>query len=408
MSKKVILAYSGGENNSVIVKWLSLHYGYDVITFTADLGQKKQEIEVAYKQAKKLGIKKVYIEDLREIFVKKYIFPMFRANTIYEGGYLLGASIAQPLIIKRLIEIANLNKSNVISYGKTNKSNNQSRFDLGAYFINPYIKTIAPWRAFNFISQKKLRQFFKTNKSTIDLFQKPNFEYSMNNNLLHISYKGGLLNNTWNEPKTKMWFWSNSLNKTPNKETYIDITFNKGDPIAINSDLLKPHEVIIKLNNLGSKHGIGRVDITKNRYIGEGGLKSRCCYENPGVTILYQAHKAIESITLDHKALQIKDSLMPLYAELIYNGHWWTTERKMLQALIDTSQKAVNGIVRIKLHQGNVIIIGIKSDKALFKSSYAAFEEHKGIYNQKDSDIFIQLKSIQFKIATIQQHIKSL
>ncbi|CAA3708077.1 argininosuccinate synthase [Candidatus Portiera aleyrodidarum] len=405
MSKKVILAYSGGLDTSAIVKWLQVNYGYEVITFTADLGQEKKDIESAYKKAKLLGIKKIYIEDLREIFVKHYIFPMFRANTIYEGGYLLGTSIARPLIIKRLLEIAKLNNSNIISHGSTGKGNDQLRFELGAYSLNPYIKIIAPWREWNLTSRKKIINYCKQNNISIDFFKKNKSPYSMDNNLLHISYEGGLLEDTWNEPEHNMWRWSNSLNNTPDKETYIDITFQQGDPIAINNEYLKPHELLIKLNNLGSKHGVGRIDIVENRYIG---IKSRGCYETPGGTILYHAHKAIESITLDHESIQLKDILIPIYAEMIYNGYWWTTERKMLQSLIDTSQKYVNGVVRIKLYKGNVIIIGRKSDQSLFNSSYATFEEDKGIYNQKDAESFIKLKSIRLKLASIQQHTKCL
>ncbi|CEL12488.1 Argininosuccinate synthase [Candidatus Portiera aleyrodidarum] len=403
MSKKVILAFSGGLDTSAIVKWLQDTYGYEVITYTADLGQEKKDIKSAYNKAKFLGIKKIYIEDLREIFVKNYIFPMFRANTIYEGGYLLGTSIARPLIIKRLLEIAKINNSNIISHGSTGKGNDQLRFELGAYSLNPYIKIIAPWREWNLDSRKKIIKYCKKNNIMIDYFKKNKSLYSMDNNLLHISYEGGLLEDTWNEPETDMWRWSKNLNNTPDKETFIDITFKNGDPIAINNEYFKPHELIIKLNILGSKHGIGRIDMVENRYLG---IKSRGCYETPGGTILYNAHKAIESITLDHESIKLKDILMPIYAEIIYNGYWWTLERKMLQSLIDTSQKYVNGIVRLKLYKGNVIIIGRKSDQSLFNSSYATFEEDKGIYNQKDAESFIKLKSIRLKIASIKQKIK--
>lgn len=360
MSKKVILAYSGGEKQSVIANWLQCNYGYEIITFTADLGQEKKKIELAYKKAKVLGIKKMYIEDLKESFVTKYICHRFRANTIYECGKKIGASIVRPLIIKRLIEIAKLNKTTNISYGTTKKSKDLIRLDLSTYSLNPYIKIIAPWRALNFLSQNKLRTYFKKKKFSNEFVQKHKISCSVNNDFLHIYSKCGCLDNTWNEAKKKRCILSNFFKNTPDKQTYIDITFKQGNPTSINSEVLKTHEIMIKLNNLGSKHGIGRVN--KIRYYGSG-LKARCCYENPGVTILYHAHRAIESFTLDHEILQIKDILMPLYAEKVYTVNLWTKEIKMLKALIDTSQKYVNGIVRIKLYKGNVVIIGIKSDQ---------------------------------------------
>ncbi|CAA3707715.1 Argininosuccinate synthase [Candidatus Portiera aleyrodidarum] len=405
MSKKVIIAYSGGVDTSAIVKWLQVDHGYEVITFTADLGHKKKDIESIYKKAKILGVKKIYIEDLREHFIKHYIFPIFRANTIYENGNLLGTVITRPLIIKKLIDIAKLNNSNIISHGSTFKGNNQLKFEVGAFSLNPSIKIIAPFRRCNLTSRKKIINFYKQNKISIEFFKKNKFPDLMDNNLLHISYEGGLLENKWNEPEHSMLRWSNSLNNTSDKETYIDLSFQQGDPIAINNEFLQPHQLIIKLNNLGSKHGVGRIDIVKKRNIG---INFRGCYESPGGTILYHAHKAIEAITLDHEVLQLKDILMPLYSEVIYKGLWWTTERKMLQALIDTSQKHVNGVVRIKLYKGNVIIIGRKSDQSLFNSSYATFEEDKGIYKQKDAESFIKLKSICLKLSAIQKHIKCL
>ena len=394
--KKVVLAYSGGLDTSIILKWLQDEYNCEVVTFTADIGQ-GEEVEPARAKALKLGIKKenIFIDDLREEFVRDFVFPMFRANAIYEGEYLLGTSIARPLIAKRLIKIAKITKADAISHGATGKGNDQVRFELGAYALNPDIKVIAPWRELDLDSREKLLAYAK--KHGIEIAKKKGKSpYSMDANLLHISYEGLVLEDPANAPEDDMWRWTTDPKKAPNKEEIIEIEYKNGDPVALNGKKLKPHEMLAALNELGAKHGIGRLDIVENRYVG---MKSRGCYETPGGTIMLKAHRAIESITLDREAAHLKDDLMPRYAHLIYNGYWFSPERKMLQAAIDESQKYVNGSVRLELYKGNVRVIGRASKKdSLFNAAYCTFEEDS-VYDQKDANGFIKLNALRFIIA---------
>ncbi len=394
--KKVVLAYSGGLDTSIILKWLQDEYKCEVVTFTADIGQ-GEEVEPAREKALKLGIKKenIFIDDLREEFVRDFVFPMFRANAIYEGEYLLGTSIARPLIAKRLIEIAKITKADAISHGATGKGNDQVRFELGAYALNPDIKVIAPWREWDLDSREKLLAYAK--KHGIEIAKKKGKSpYSMDANLLHISYEGLVLEDPANAPESDMWRWCVDPKKAPNKEEIIEIEYKNGDPVGLNGKKLKPHELLAKLNELGAKHGIGRLDIVENRYVG---MKSRGCYETPGGTIMLKAHRAIESITLDREAAHLKDELMPRYAHLIYNGYWFSPERKMLQAAIDESQKYVNGTVRLELYKGNVSVIGRESKKdSLFNAAYCTFEEDS-VYDQKDANGFIKLNALRFIIS---------
>lgn len=394
--KKVVLAYSGGLDTSIILKWLQDEYKCEVVTFTADIGQ-GEEVEPAREKALKLGIKKenIFIDDLREEFVRDFVFPMFRANAIYEGEYLLGTSIARPLIAKRLIEIAKITKADAISHGATGKGNDQVRFELGAYALNPDIKVIAPWREWDLDSREKLLAYAK--KHGIEIVKKKGKSpYSMDANLLHISYEGLVLEDPAHAPESDMWRWCVDPKKAPNKEEIIEIEYKNGDPVGLNGKKLKPHELLAKLNELGAKHGIGRLDIVENRYVG---MKSRGCYETPGGTIMLKAHRAIESITLDREAAHLKDELMPRYAHLIYNGYWFSPERKMLQAAIDESQKYVNGTVRLELYKGNVSVIGRESKKdSLFNAAYCTFEEDS-VYDQKDANGFIKLNALRFIIS---------
>ncbi len=394
--KKVVLAYSGGLDTSIILKWLQDEYKCEVVTFTADIGQ-GEEVEPAREKALKLGIKKenIFIDDLREEFVRDFVFPMFRANAIYEGEYLLGTSIARPLIAKRLIEIAKITKADAISHGATGKGNDQVRFELGAYALNPDIKVIAPWREWDLDSRAKLLAYAK--KHGIEIAKKKGKSpYSMDANLLHISYEGLVLEDPAHAPESDMWRWCVDPKKAPNKEEIIEIEYKNGDPVGLNGKKLKPHELLAKLNELGAKHGIGRLDIVENRYVG---MKSRGCYETPGGTIMLKAHRAIESITLDREAAHLKDELMPRYAHLIYNGYWFSPERKMLQAAIDESQKYVNGTVRLELYKGNVSVIGRESKKdSLFNAAYCTFEEDS-VYDQKDANGFIKLNALRFIIS---------
>lgn len=394
--KKVVLAYSGGLDTSIILKWLQDEYKCEVVTFTADIGQ-GEEVEPAREKALKLGIKKenIFIDDLREEFVRDFVFPMFRANAIYEGEYLLGTSIARPLIAKRLIEIAKITKADAISHGATGKGNDQVRFELGAYALNPDIKVIAPWREWDLDSREKLLAYAK--KHGIEIAKKKGKSpYSMDANLLHISYEGLVLEDPAHAPESDMWRWCVDPKKAPNKEEIIEIEYKNGDPVGLNGKKLKPHELLAKLNELGAKHGIGRLDIVENRYVG---MKSRGCYETPGGTIMLKAHRAIESITLDREAAHLKDELMPRYAHLIYNGYWFSPERKMLQAAIDESQKYVNGTVRLELYKGNVSVIGRESKKdSLFNAAYCTFEEDS-VYDQKDANGFIKLNALRFIIS---------
>ncbi|WP_086255276.1 argininosuccinate synthase [Campylobacter vicugnae] len=394
--KKVVLAYSGGLDTSIILKWLQDEYNCEVVTFTADIGQ-GEEVEPARAKAISLGIKpeNIFIEDLREEFVRDFVFPMFRANAIYEGEYLLGTSIARPLIAKRLVEIAAQTGADCISHGATGKGNDQVRFEIGAYALNPNIKVIAPWREWDLDSREKLLAYAA--KHGIDISKKKGKSpYSMDANLLHISYEGLVLEDPNNAPEDDMWRWSVSPKDAPNESEIIEITYKNGDPVALNGKELKAHEMLEELNRLGAKHGIGRLDIVENRYVG---MKSRGCYETPGGTIMLKAHRAIESITLDREAAHLKDELMPRYAKLIYNGYWFSPERKMLQAAIDESQKNVNGTVRLELYKGNVMIIGrdSKSDN-LFNEAYCTFEEDS-VYDQKDANGFIKLNALRFIIA---------
>ncbi|EGL55016.1 MAG: argininosuccinate synthase [Pseudomonadota bacterium] len=398
MSKinKVVLAYSGGLDTSVILKWLQDKYECEVVTFTADLGQ-GEEVEPARAKAKSLGIKEIYIEDLREEFARDYVFPMFRANAIYEGEYLLGTSIARPLIAKRLVEIANQTGAEAVSHGATGKGNDQVRFELGAYALNPNIKVIAPWREWDLLSRQKLLDYAEQHGIPVEMKQGKKSPYSMDANLLHISYEGGILEDPWAEPEESMWRWSVSPENAPDKATYLELTYEKGDITAINGEAMSPATVMTYLNKVAGENGIGRLDIVENRYVG---MKSRGCYETPAGTVMLKAHRAIESLTLDREVAHLKDELMPRYASLIYNGYWWAPERVMLQKMIDESQQTVNGKVRIKLYKGNVSVVGRASDTdSLFDESIATFEDDAGAYNQKDAEGFIKLNALRLKIA---------
>lgn len=394
MIKKIVLAYSGGLDTSVIACWLQEQYRCEVITFTADIGQ-GEEVEPARAKAEALGIKQIYIEDLREDFASNYVLPMFRANALYEGEYLLGTAIARPLIAKRLVEIARETGADAIAHGATGKGNDQVRFELGAYALQPDIKVIAPWREWTLSSRSQLIEYCKARNAVLEgaeLDRQP--PYSMDANLLHISYEGGLLEDPWREPEESIWQLTNSIEQTPSQPDYIEIRFQRGDPIALNDERLGAAELLQRLNKIGGLHGIGRLDIVENRYVG---MKSRGCYETPGGTILLKAHRAIESITLDREVMYQKDSMIPRYAQLIYNGYWWSPERDMLQKAIDSSQVPVNGLVRLKLHRGNVILVGRQSDNSLFRPQIATFETGGG-YQQQDADGFIKLNSLRLRI----------
>lgn len=393
--KKVVLAYSGGLDTSVILKWLGDTYGCEVVTFTADIGQ-GEEVEPARAKALKLGIKpqNIFIDDLREEFIRDFVFPMFRANTIYEGEYLLGTSIARPLIAKRLVEIAREVGADAIAHGATGKGNDQVRFELGAYALNPDIKVIAPWREWDLNSREKLLAYVES--AGIEIEKKQNKSpYSMDANLLHISYEGQILEDPNVAPEEDMWRWSVSPKNAPDNPTIITISFEKGDGVAINGEKLSPAEFWAKLNKLGGENGIGRLDLVENRYVG---MKSRGCYETPGGTIYLKAHRAIESLCLDREAAHLKDSIMPKYAELIYNGYWFSPEREALQALIDKTQEKVEGVVRLELYKGNVTVLGRESKNSLFNAAYSTFEEDS-VYNQKDAAGFIKLNALRFIIA---------
>ena len=393
---KIVLAYSGGLDTSVILKWLQQEYGCEVVTFTADLGQ-KEEIEPARAKAKSAGVKEIFIEDLREEFVRDYVFPMFRANTIYEGEYLLGTSIARPLIAKRLVEIAHETGSNTISHGATGKGNDQVRFELGAYAINPEIKIIAPWREWDLLSREKLLKFAESNNIPVEMKHKSGGSpYSMDANLLHISYEGRHLEDPKNSPEESMWRWSVSPKDAPNDSEEITIGFESGDPISINGSNKSPHELLEFLNEIGGKHGIGRLDLVENRYVG---MKARGCYETPGGTILLKAHRAIESLTLDREVAHLKDEMMPRYASLIYNGYWWSPERIAMQTLINHTQSNVNGWVKLSLYKGNITILGRDSHNSLFDSEIATFEDDDGAFDHNDAAGFIKLNALRLKIA---------
>ncbi|NOT21054.1 MAG: argininosuccinate synthase [Sideroxydans sp.] len=397
--KKAVLAYSGGLDTSVILKWLQDTYQCEVVTFTADVGQ-GEELEPARAKALKMGIAadNIYIDDLREEFVRDFVFPMFRANTVYEGEYLLGTSIARPLIAKRLIEIAAMTNSQAISHGATGKGNDQVRFELGAYALNPNIKVIAPWREWDLLSREKLMAYAEKHGIPVEMKHKQGGSpYSMDANLLHISYEGRHLEDPAAEAEESMWRWTVSPEKAPDAAEYLDLEYVKGDIVALNGTKLSPAQVLAKLNELGGKHGIGRLDLVENRYVG---MKSRGCYETPGGTIMLKAHRAIESITLDREVAHLKDDLMPRYASMIYNGYWWSPERLAIQTLIDHTQASVNGWVRVKLYKGNVIVVGRDSKTdSLFDSSIATFEDDKGAYDQKDAAGFIKLNALRMRIA---------
>jgi argininosuccinate synthase len=397
--KKVVLAYSGGLDTSVILKWLQDTYQCEVVTFTADIGQ-GEELEPARAKALQFGIKPehVYIDDLREEFVRDFVFPMFHANTVYEGEYLLGTSIARPLIAKRLIEIVRETRADTISHGATGKGNDQVRFELGAYALNPNIKVIAPWREWDLLSREKLLAYAEKHGIPVEMKHKQGGSpYSMDANLLHISYEGRHLENPAVEAEDDMWRWTVSPEKAPDAAEYLDIEYLNGDPVALNGQVMKAHELLAELNRLGGKHGIGRLDLVENRYVG---MKSRGCYETPGGTIMLKAHRAIEAITLDREVAHLKDDLMPRYASIIYNGYWWSPERIALQTLIDHTQKSVNGWVRLKLYKGNVIVTGRDSKTdSLFDSEIATFEDDKGAYDQKDAGGFIKLNALRMRIA---------
>ena len=394
---KVVLAFSGGLDTSVILKWLQDTYQCEIVTFTADIGQ-GEEVEPARTKAEQLGIREIFIEDLREEFVRDFVFPMFRANAIYEGEYLLGTSIARPLIAKRQIEISQLTKADAVSHGATGKGNDQVRFELGYYALQPDIHVIAPWREWDLTSREKLLQYAMKNNIPVEMKKKSGSPYSMDANLLHISYEGRILENPAIEPNESMWRWTVSPEEAPNEAEYIDIEFSQGDIIALNGENLSPAEILTELNRIGGKHGVGRLDLVENRYVG---MKSRGCYETPGGSIMLRAHRAIESITLDREVAHLKDELMPRYATLIYNGYWWSAERKMLQTMIDASQIYVNGWVRIKLYKGNVIVVGRDSKTdSLFDSDIATFEDDKGAYDQSDAEGFIKLNAMRMRIAS--------
>ena len=392
---KIVLAYSGGLDTSIIAQWLQETYDAEVITFTADIGQ-GEEVEPARAKAEAMGIKHIHIEDLREEFARDYVYPMFRANAIYEGEYLLGTSIARPLIAKRLVEIAKEHNADAISHGATGKGNDQVRFELGAIALAPDIKTIAPWREWDLSSRESLMQYAQERNIPIDFASnKKKSPYSMDANLLHISYEGGILEDPYAEAEEDMWRWSVSPEQAPDEPQYLELEYEKGDLVAIDGERLKPFEVMIKLNEIGGKHGIGRLDIVENRYVG---MKSRGCYETPAGTIMLKAHRGIESLTLDREAAHLKDELMPRYAKMIYNGYWFSPEREMLQALIDKSQEYVNGTVRVKLYKGSVSVVGRKSDDSLFDEKIATFEDDAGAYDQKDAEGFIRLNGLRLAI----------
>jgi argininosuccinate synthase len=398
--KKAVLAYSGGLDTSVILKWLQDTYGCEIVTFTADLGQ-GEELEPARAKALQFGIKPehIFIDDLREEFVRDFVFPMFRANTIYEGEYLLGTSIARPLIAKRQIEIARQVGADAVSHGATGKGNDQVRFELGYYALEPGIKVIAPWREWDLLSREKLLAYAEKHGIPVEMKHKQGgAPYSMDANLLHISFEGRHLENPNAEAEEAMWRWTVSPEKAPDQAQVIEIEFKQGDPVAINGKSLKPHELLAELNRLGGAHGIGRLDLVENRFVG---MKSRGCYETPGGTILLKAHRAIESITLDREVAHLKDDLMPRYAALIYNGYWWSPERLALQTLIDHTQKAVSGIVRLKLYKGLVSVLARDSANTLFDQNIATFDDDGGAYNQADAGGFIKLNALRMRIAEI-------
>jgi len=393
--KKVVLAYSGGLDTSVILKWLQDAYGCEVVTFTADIGQ-GEELAPARAKAKKLGVREIFIEDLREEFVRDFVFPMFRANTVYEGEYLLGTSIARPLIAKHLVAIAKKTGADAIAHGATGKGNDQVRFEVGAYALMPDVRIIAPWREWELTSREKLLEYARQHGIPVEMKKKTGSPYSMDANLLHISYEGRLLEDPAREPEESMWRWTVAPEKAPNRAEYVTLDYKHGDIVAVNGRKMTPASVLATLNKLGGKHSVGRLDLVENRYVG---MKSRGCYETPGGTIMLKAHRAIESLTLDREVAHLKDDLMPRYAALIYNGYWWSPERRALQTLIDHTQQHVNGRVRLKLYKGNVIVVGRESKTdSLFDPTIATFEDDAGAYNQEDAAGFIRLNALRLRI----------
>ncbi len=393
---KAVLAYSGGLDTSIILKWLQDEYDCEVVTFTADIGQ-GEEVEPARAKAEAAGVKDIYIEDLREEFARDYVFPMFRANAIYEGEYLLGTSIARPLISKRQIEIANETGADAVSHGATGKGNDQVRFELGYYALKPDVHVIAPWREWDLNSREKLMAYAEEHGIPVELKRGTKSPYSMDANLLHISYEGDILEDPWAAPEEDMWRWTVSPENAPDEPAIIVLTYERGDIVAIDGKPMSPATVMEYLNELAGSHGIGRDDIVENRFVG---MKSRGCYETPAGTVMLKAHRAMESLTLDREATHLKDELMPRYAKLVYNGFWWSPEREMLQTMIDASQKTVNGRVRLKLYKGNVIVEGRESaTDSLFDASIATFEDDEGAYNQQDAEGFIKLNALRLRIA---------
>ena len=394
--KKVVLAYSGGLDTSIILKWLEEQYQCEVVTFTADVGQ-GEELEPARAKAEAMGIKEIYIEDLREEFARDYVFPMFRANAIYEGEYLLGTSIARPLIAKRLVEIAAETGAQAISHGATGKGNDQVRFEIGAYALSPEIKIIAPWREWDLTSREGMIAYADKHGIPVDYKKRGGGSpYSMDANALHISYEGGILEDPWAEAEDSMWRWTKSPEQAPDTPLYLELHYEKGDITAIDGMPMTPYQVMDALNRLGSEHGVGRLDMVENRYVG---MKARGCYETPAGTIMLRAHRGIESLTLDRNVAHLKDELMPRYAEMIYNGYWWSPEREMMQAMIDQSQQRVNGDVRVKLYKGSVTVVGRRSPDSLFDVGLATFEDDDGAYDQQDAAGFIRLNALRLRVA---------
>jgi argininosuccinate synthase len=404
VARKIVLAYSGGLDTSVICRWLQETYQAEVVTFTADIGQ-GEEVEPARAKARQLGVREIYIEDLREDFVRNYVFPMFRANTLYEGEYLLGTSIARPLIAKRLVEIARETGADAVAHGATGKGNDQVRFELGAYALDPSIKVIAPWREWDLTSREALMDYCERHQIPVDGRKGDKSPYSMDANLLHISFEGRVLEDPWAEPEADMWRWTVAPEQAPDTPAYVELTFAAGDPVAVDGQPLTPAQLLALLNEIGGAHGIGRADIVENRYVG---MKSRGCYETPGGTILLKAHRAMESLTLDREVTHLKDELMPRYARLIYNGYWWSPERRVLQALIDESQKPVNGRVRLKLYKGQVMVVGRESaTDSLYDANVATFEDDRGAYQQADAAGFIRLNALRLRLAASKGRIPS-
>ena len=391
---KVVLAYSGGLDTSVICRWLQETHGAEVVTFTADIGQ-GDEVEPARAKALAMGVSEIHVEDLKETFARDYVFPMFRANALYEGEYLLGTSIARPLIARRLVEIAEETGADAIAHGATGKGNDQVRFELGAYALNPDIRIIAPWREWELNSRKSLLEYCRSRQIPVDFEQKDESPYSMDANLLHISYEGGGLEDPWNAPDEAMWRWTVAPETAPDESRELEIEFATGDAVALDGEPMSPTSLLARLNDLGGAHGVGRQDIVENRYVG---MKSRGCYETPGGTILLKAHRAMESLTLDREVAHLKDELMPRYAKLIYNGYWWSPERAALQALVDETQRTVNGVVRLKLYKGAVTVLGRRSSDSLYDEEIATFEDDRGTYRQEDATGFIRLNALRLRM----------